>query len=124
MALDGDTSTQSSCVNFESLMEHAVPLDEAAITSIAHNAMALDSYTWLAQRLHRIDKAHAQLLPWGSLKQQFGDGYARMADFKRIFRNTVRTVHAVCPEAQFTTDDTGMRLAHSKPPVEKRLLLI
>jgi hypothetical protein len=118
------TTVQFSQRYFESLMEHAVPLNEAAITRIAHNAMALDIYTWLAQRLHRIDKAHAQLVPWVSLKQQFGDGYARMPDFKRIFRSTVRTVQAVYPEAQFTIDGAGMRLAHSKPPVEKRLLLI
>ena len=36
---------------YESLSRHAVPLDERAIAALAHSAMALDVYCWLAQRL-------------------------------------------------------------------------
>ncbi len=36
---------------FASLQKHAVPLDERAISALSHSAMALDIYTWLAQRL-------------------------------------------------------------------------
>jgi len=36
---------------FENLMLHAVPLDERAVAALAHSAMALDLYMWLAQRL-------------------------------------------------------------------------
>ena len=39
---------------FESLIEHAVPLDERSVAALAHSALALDLYVWLAQRLHRI----------------------------------------------------------------------
>jgi hypothetical protein len=38
---------------FDSLMEHAVPLNEEAVARLSHSAMALDIHTWLAQRLHR-----------------------------------------------------------------------
>ena len=38
---------------FESLKRHAVPLDERALAALAHSALALDMYCWLAQRLHR-----------------------------------------------------------------------
>ena len=89
---------------------------------LAHSAMALDVYTWLAQRLHRVDPKHAGFVPWVSLKQQFGDGYTRMNDFKRVFRNTLKQVHAVYPDAKFMLDDKGMRLFHSRPPVARRLL--
>ena len=41
---------------FESLMKHAVPLNETAVARLSHNAMALDIYTWLAQRLHRVEE--------------------------------------------------------------------
>ena len=34
---------------YESLSRHAVPLDERAIAALAHSAMALDVYCWLAQ---------------------------------------------------------------------------
>jgi hypothetical protein len=36
---------------FDSLTAHAVPLDERAISGLAHSAMGLDVYSWLAQRL-------------------------------------------------------------------------
>jgi hypothetical protein len=39
---------------FDSLMEHAVPLDSRAVAALAHSALDLDIYAWLAQRLHRI----------------------------------------------------------------------
>ena len=42
---------------FDSLQRHAVPLDERAIAALAHSAMALDIYCWLAQRLHRVPAA-------------------------------------------------------------------
>ena len=41
---------------FESLMAHAVPLDEAHIGALSHSGLALDIYVWLAQRLHRIQR--------------------------------------------------------------------
>jgi len=41
---------------FDSLQKHAVPLDERALAALAHSAMALDIYAWLAQRLHRSSR--------------------------------------------------------------------
>ena len=46
---------------FNSLVIHAVPLDERALTALAHSAMALDIYTWLAQRLHRVPANHPHI---------------------------------------------------------------
>ena len=51
---------------YESLTRFAVPLDERAIAALAHSAMALDIYCWLAQRLHRIPEGKSQLVPWTS----------------------------------------------------------
>jgi hypothetical protein len=109
---------------FESLMKHAVPLNEAAVALLAHNAMALDIYTWLAQRLHRVDaEKGAVFVPWTGVKEHFGDGYGRMDNFKRVFRLTLGQVKAVYPEAKFGVDDRGMELRHSRPPVGRRRLL-
>lgn len=108
---------------FESLMKHAVPLNEIAVARLSHNAMALDIYTWLAQRLHRIDaEKGGAFVPWTGLKEHFGHGYGRMDNFKRVFRTTLRQVKVVYPESKFDLDDGGMTLRHSKPPVDKRLL--
>jgi hypothetical protein len=118
------THVQFSMRYFESLMQHAVPLNESAVARLSHSAMALDVYTWLAQRLHRVDPSKAAFVPWVSLKEQFGHGYHRMDNFKRVFRTTLRQVAVVYREAKFSLDGKGMRLLHSQPPVMRRLLQI
>lgn len=114
------TVIQFSPSYFESLMQHAVPLNEQAVMRLSHNAMALDIYTWLAQRLHRVDPKRAAFVPWASLKDQFGQGYGRMDNFKRVFRKTLKQVSVVYQEAKFSEDGKGMRLLNSRPPVLPR----
>ena len=114
------TVIQFSHAYFESLMQHAVPLNEQAVARLSHNAMALDIYTWLAQRLHRVEPKRAAFVPWASLKEQFGQGYGRMDNFKRVFRKTLKQVSVVYQEARFSEDQKGMRLLNSRPPVLPR----
>ncbi len=108
---------------FESLLEHAVPLNEEAVTRLSHSAMGLDIYTWLAQRLHRVDPVKPAFVPWISLKEQFGHGYERMDNFKRVFRTTLMMVTVVYRDAKFSMDGKGMCLKNSRPPVLKRYSL-
>jgi hypothetical protein len=105
---------------FNSLAKHAVPLDERALFALSHSAMALDVYTWLAQRLHRIPANRPQFIPWAALKAQFGDGYGHMNNFRRVFIQTLRLVHGQYQTAQFEIGTVGMRLFHSMPPVPPR----
>jgi hypothetical protein len=116
------TTVQFSRDYFESLMTHAVPLNEAAIGRLSHSPMALDGYTWLAQRLHRISPHKTAFVPWVSLRQQFGNDYGRMDHFKAAFRRTLSQVKTVYPDARFSLDQKGMTLQHSRPPVARRLL--
>lgn len=109
---------------FESLLAHAIPLNERAIALLSHTALGLDIYAWLAQRLHRVPLKRPQFLPWAALKDQFGEGFRRMNNFKAQFRETIRAVACVYPEARFELDDRGMQLAHSPPPVPCRLLAL
>ena len=118
------TTIQFSARYFESLMSHAVPLNEAAVARLSHSAMALDVYTWLAQRLHRVDPKKGGFVPWVSLKEQFGHDYGRMVDFRRFFVRTLKQVKVVYREARFSLDRKGMRLQNSPPPVARRLLQI
>ena len=105
---------------FESLAAHAVPLDERAIAALSHSAMALDVYTWLAQRLHRIPRGRQQFVPWTSLLDQFGGGYTRVRDFRAFFRKQLSAVHTQYPGARFETDHEGIWLRNSPPPVTRR----
>lgn len=105
---------------FNSLVTHAVPLDERAVAALSHSAMGLDMYAWLAQRLHRIQPQKPQFIPWAALKEQFGQGYARMDNFKRVFRETVKAVHTQYNAAKIELDGRGMVLKHSPPPIKSR----
>lgn len=109
---------------FESLKRHAVPLNEADLAALAHTAMGLDVYAWLAQRLHRIDPRKPAFIPWTALKEQFGPDYRQIRDFKRFFRRTLGQVRERYKTARIELDNKGMIARNSPPPVSKRFILI
>jgi Plasmid encoded RepA protein len=109
---------------FESLQRHAVPLNEADLAALAHTAMGLDIYAWLAQRLHRIDPHRPAFIAWSALKDQFGPDYTKMFNFKREFRHTLTQVLRRYQTARIEFDDKGMTARTSPPPVSKRFVLL
>ena len=109
---------------FDSLVNHAVPLDERALAALSHSAMALDIYAWLAQRLHRVNPAKPAFVPWSALKDQFGQGYSRMNNFKRVFRQALRQVLTQYRAARLDLNDRGAMLSHSPPPIKGRIAVI
>jgi hypothetical protein len=111
-------------VYFNNLAKHAVPLDERALSALAHSAMALDLYCWLAQRLHRIPRGKPQFVSWGSLHKQFGQGYNRVRNFRRDFLTTLRLVQTQYSVAHLDLDEKGLYLSHSLPPVPSKFMLI
>ncbi|MBV9498277.1 MAG: hypothetical protein JO138_02780 [Acidobacteriaceae bacterium] len=84
------STIQLSSEYFASLQRHAVPLNESDLAALAHTAMGLDIYCWLAQRLHRINPHRPQFISWVALEEQFGAEYDRMVDFRRYFKRTLR----------------------------------
>lgn len=109
---------------FESLGRHAVPLDHRAVRAIAHSSFALDVYTWLAQRLHRIAVSKPQVITWSALYEQFGQGFARLRDFRRQFLRTLQQVKSVYPDAKMEADEVGLSLFNSLPPVPSRHVMV
>lgn len=105
---------------FDSLMKHAVPLDSRAVAALAHSALDLDIYAWLAQRLHRIPKGKPQMITWQALKAQFGVGYAELRVFRRRFKEALKTVLTVYPSSRIEKVDAGLMLWNSPPPVLKK----
>jgi hypothetical protein len=105
---------------FDSLLSHAVPLDERALAALSDSAMALDIYAWLAQRLHRQDARYPALIPWPAVQRQFGEGFARLRKFREKFLGALRQVQAVYPAARVQTSPRGLALHHSAPPVPYR----
>ncbi|MGH7744473.1 MAG: replication protein RepA [Candidatus Dormibacteria bacterium] len=111
------STVQLSKDYWESLQEHAVPLDEIAVGALAHSALALDIYAWLAHRLHRVPDGKAVLLAWPVLHAQFGLGYARLRDFRIYFKIALKAALAVYPHARVELDQRGMTVRNSPPPV-------
>jgi hypothetical protein len=118
------STVQLSTDYFNSLTSHAVPLAEQAIAAMSHNSMALDSYCWLAHRLHRIPPGQPQFITWPSLMEQFGQGYAQIRQFRSFFLRVLRIVKTEDHEARFDADQRGMTLWNSPPPVSKRLVQV
>jgi hypothetical protein len=106
---------------YDSLTRFAVPLDERAVAALAHSALALDIYCWLAQRLHRIPAEKPQFISWSALCDQFGQGYGELRFFRRDFLKLLTQVRAVYPAAQISEEKRGLSLEQSHPPVAKRV---
>jgi hypothetical protein len=105
---------------FQSLGRHAVPLDHRAVAALASSSMALDVYVWLAQRLHRVPASKPQFITWNAAYEQFGQGFARLRDFRRQFLQTLAHVKSAYPSARIAADEQGLTLEHSPPPVAPR----
>lgn len=118
------TTVQLTEDYFSSLISHAIPLDERALSSLSHSAMALDIYAWLAQRLHRINPKEPQFITWKALKEQFGRGYNQMYKFKQIFRSTLMLARSQYPQALvYERKNEGFVLEHSPSPIEKKTFI-
>lgn len=104
---------------YESLAEYAVPLDPRALAGLKHSALALDVYSWLSHRLHRVRGLNGTRLSWANLREQFGQEYSDPKDFKRELTKALGAVLAVYPGARVERVPGGLTLLPSKPPVPK-----
>lgn len=105
---------------FEQLKRHPIPIEEAAIKSISNNSMAIDTYCWLAYRLHALSSP--TLVTWKALYSQFGSGIARLDKFRSCFKATLELAMSVYPEAKVEVDGRGLTLNPSRPPVSPKII--
>lgn len=111
------SEVQLSAQFFDSLKEHALPLDWRAVRALQHNARALDCYTWLAHRLPRVRKTAGELVSWKALHGQFGGDTKRPKDSKPEMIAALRAALAVYGKARIDEEDNGLRLHRSPPPI-------
>ncbi|RYI23406.1 MAG: plasmid replication initiator [Acetobacteraceae bacterium] len=107
---------------FEQLRKHPVPLEEAAIKSLANNSAAMDAYIWLAYRLHSLKGD--TMVTWKALKAQFGTNYKELYHFKSKWPKALELALAVYPDAKVEVLEAGVVLKPSRPPVAPRLSAI
>ena len=112
---------------YESLVQHAVPLDPRALGALKHSASALDCYQWLAQRLCRVS-SRGQFISWSALHDQLGGNIKQLRYWRREFtgqgskgKGTLPQVLYVYPAASKVVESTseGLILRYAPPPVPK-----
>lgn len=104
---------------YESLKNHAVPLDLKAIQAIRHSARAIDIYCWLASRLWRIPEGKTVKVRWTSLKWQFGQPEQSLKSFKKAFQEAFIQARVVYPRARAEFVYQGVSLERSPPAIPK-----
>ena len=109
---------------YQSLVNHAVPLDPRAVAALSHSAMGLDIYAWLSQRLCRIPTNTEAIVPWVSLQEQFGTNYRSIRKFRQVFLRTFRSVLTQYPRAQSRPSSKGLHLKLSPPPISRKKMLL
>jgi hypothetical protein len=107
---------------YEALRKHPIPLEEAAIRALANNSAALDTYIWLAYRLHILSAP--KMITWQALKAQHGTGYRNLHHFKPKFVGILKIATAVYPEAKIEIVDAGVILKPSRPSVSPKVYAI
>lgn len=107
---------------FDSLLEHAVPLDTRAVSALAHSAIALDVYSFLARRLFTLEKSVK--VTWHQFHRQFGHEYRDWRNFKKEFLGALRASLAVYPSAKVEEVTGGLLLKPSLPPVHRESVAI
>lgn len=103
------------------LRRHAVPLDQRALAMLSGSALALDLYTWLAQRLCRLE--FPLEMQWPRLHAQLGQEYqgARAAhDFQGRLIQVLPLVLQAYPGARINLHAAGLVLLPSPAPVGRR----
>ena len=109
---------------FDSLIEHAVPLDPEAIAQLQNSAFALDIYSWLTHRLCRVSEREGVVLSWAALRSQFGQEYSDGKNFKRKFTGALQKAMGAYKEARIEAVTGGLRLLHSPPPVRRKMVSV
>jgi hypothetical protein len=106
---------------YSHLKDHAVPLNEAAISELKGQSLALDLYCYLAYRLPRV-KGARQFISWDQLYKHLGSNSGPKS-FKQNVRKALNLVTAVYPNANVDMSNPGLvKLYPSPAPTEKALV--
>ena len=105
---------------YNSLHNAKILVDLRAIMHLAGKPMAMDIYTWLAQRLYRISSNDSHFIAWTNLKEQFCQAPDQaMNHFKKYFRSNLQKAIAEYPESRSSVqiDGKGLTLTKAMPPI-------
>jgi hypothetical protein len=101
---------------YRELRRHPVLVDRAALREIQTSPRAIDTYLWLAFRLHALEDE--VMVSWAALWKQFGREFKSLKSFKAEFPEPLALALAAYREAKVKVTDRGLLLAPSPPPIE------
>lgn len=94
---------------FQTLKEHALPVDIRAMRAFAHSAKQIDIVWWLVSRLKSLDRVTP--IGWESLKNQFGqEVVSRDRKFRQSFAEDVKAIQEVYPNIRLQVAEKGVTL--------------
>lgn len=106
---------------WDRLAMESAPFDTRATSYLlsGRSVLPYDVYVWLTGTMKNL--RHDLLLDWDWLHERFGDGIVERRTFKEAFRNALRKVRDVYPQARVETNRKGVLLHPSPTSVPARL---
>lgn len=93
---------------YAALTKHALPVNLHAVRAFSGSPRKLDLYFWISYRYTSITSP--VIIPWNSLKEQFGQGYTRDRRFRTDFADEIREIKEVFPKLPVKLDETGFTI--------------
>ncbi len=93
---------------YESLREHALPVDIRALRAFSQSAKQIDMVLWLGYRLRNVTRPYP--ISWEALREQFGSNVKRLRKFKEEFAKDLEVICEVFPNLPIRLTDEGIWL--------------
>lgn len=100
---------------YQTLAEHALPVNVEAVKAFSNSPRKLDILFWLGYRMKNLRKPLR--ISWAALVEQFGQGYARQRDFVADFTQEIGQVSKVFPRLPISVGEDGLSLSPADPEV-------
>lgn len=93
---------------YQTLTKHALPVNMHAVRAFAGSPRKLDMLFWLGYRLNSLTAKAS--ISWESLREQWGEGYARLDNFKRDFAGDIKELKEVFPKLPVSLNEVGITI--------------
>lgn len=91
---------------YQTLKQHALPVNVHAVRAFAGSPRKLDMLFWLGYRLNGLAKPVP--ISWSALKEQFGVGYSRERRFRSDFAQEIAEIKEVFPKLPVKVTEEGI----------------
>jgi Plasmid encoded RepA protein len=99
---------------YETLRQHALPVDIRTLRAFTQSAKQIDIVLWLASRLRSVTKPVA--ISWAALQSQFGsDVTSRARKFRQGFADDLAHIVEVFPRVPVRVTEKGLLLSPTDP---------